>query len=245
MMKNITPKQKSQSRGMVIAIVFGLLAVSTAAYIGVKNTADEVRKQQETPSVSDSTASIPDESEDWRNYAEQNAETAEQTMTEPKQEQQKDESQKDAPKSNTLTGFVLPVEGEIINPYSNGEMVKSLTLNDWRTHDGVDIAADKGTPVKACNSGTVESVSIDPLWGTTVVLSHTDGTKSYYMGLDKSVPVSKGQQVALGEVIGNVGDTAEIEQALPSHLHFAMKKNGNWVDPTGNQSTPSTQNSEK
>lgn len=230
-MKNITPKQKSQSRGMVIAIVFGLLAVSTAAYIGVRNTADEIKQQQETPSVTDSTASLPDESEDWRNYAAEDDGTAEQTMTEPKQD---DTSKEEQPKSNTLTGFVLPVDGEIITPYSNGEMVKSLTLNDWRTHDGVDIAADTGTPVKACNSGTVESVSADPLWGTTVVLSHTDGTKSYYMGLDKNVPVSKGQQVALGEVIGSVGDTAEIEQALSSHLHFAMKQNGNWIDPIQN-----------
>jgi murein DD-endopeptidase MepM/ murein hydrolase activator NlpD len=129
------------------------------------------------------------------------------------------------------------VDGEIITPYSDGEMVKSLTLNDWRTHDGVDIAAEAGTPVKACNSGTVEEISVDPMWGTTVTISHSDGSKSYYMGLNSTVSVTQGQQVALGDVIGSVGDTAVIEQALDSHLHFAMKKDSNWINPISGSNT--------
>ena len=43
---------------------------------------------------------------------------------------------------------VMPVNGEIINPFSNGELVKSETLGVWKTHDGVDIKADNGTQVK-------------------------------------------------------------------------------------------------
>ena len=45
--------------------------------------------------------------------------------------------------------YVFPLDGDIINPYSSGELVKSLTLNDWRTHDGIDIKAKAATPVTA------------------------------------------------------------------------------------------------
>lgn len=48
---------------------------------------------------------------------------------------------------------VMPVNGEILEPFSNGELVKSETLGYWKTHDGVDIKADLGEPVKAMNQG--------------------------------------------------------------------------------------------
>ncbi len=244
MMKNISPKAKIKGKGMMIAILFGLLAIGTATIIGVKDTESRL-KQDETPSnVIDQTASIPDESEAWKDAASDDEADHTETMTaltdKEKQEdkESKDDSKeetKQEAKTNTLTGFLIPVTGEVINPYSDGEMVKSLTLNDWRTHDGVDIAAEASTPVKACNAGKVESIENDPLWGMTVILAHPDGSKSYYMGLAKNISVNKGQSVALGEVIGSVGNTAEIEQALPSHLHFAMKKDSNWIDPLGGQ----------
>ncbi len=242
MMKNLSMKAKS--KGMLIAIVFGLLAVGTATLIGIKNTESKLQLDETSSAVLDQTASFPDESEAWQDAADATEQENTQTMTTPQDDTQSDaakdnasDSQDDNAQSKsqsnatTLTGFVLPLEGEIINPYSNGEMVKSLTLNDWRTHDGVDIAANEATPVKACNAGSIESVENDPLWGMTVIIAHPDGSKSYYMGLSKSVSVTTGQNVALGEVIGSVGNTAEIEQALPSHLHFAMKKDGNWIDP--------------
>ena len=234
MMKKITSKQKNFSRGMIAAVLCGLLAVGGAAFIGARQTADEIREQNSLPQNIDQIASIPDESEEWLDQAQADNTASEeetaQTMTEPKKEEAVTKDTKDAaPKQ--LTGFVMPVDGNIITPYSDGMMVKSLTLNDWRTHDGVDIAAEPGTPVKACNSGVVTDIISDPLWGMTVTVSHSDGSKSYYMGLSNSIPVNKGQKIALGEVIGSVGDTAEIEQALDSHLHFAMKKDGNWIDP--------------
>ncbi len=233
MMKNLSPKSKLKGKGMVIAILFGLLAISTAAILGVRETEQKLTKDEVASNIIDNTASVPDESEAWKDAAASTVQETEntETMTKPKEESKTDTKKEEEAKPNTLTGFVLPVEGEIINPYSNGEMVKSLTLNDWRTHDGVDIAAKAATPVKACNAGKVESIENDPLWGMCITLTHPDGSKSYYMGLDNNIPVTKGQNVALGEVIGSVGTTAEIEQALDTHLHFAMKRDGNWVDP--------------
>ena len=107
---------------------------------------------------------------------------------------------------------VMPVNGEILEPFSNGELVKSETLGYWKTHDGVDIKADLGEPVKAMNKGTVTKIWDDPLWG-------------------KEMSVKEGDEVNAGEVIGAVGDTAQAEVAELSHLHFGLKKNGQWIDP--------------
>ncbi len=126
---------------------------------------------------------------------------------------------------------VMPVNGEILSPFSNGELVKSETLGVWKTHDGVDIAADVGTPVKAMNKGEVTKVEEDPLWGYTVIIDHGSGIMGYYYNLSSSVAVEEGDIAEAGQTIGAVGDTAEIEAAMASHLHFGLKENGEWIDP--------------
>ena len=125
----------------------------------------------------------------------------------------------------------LPLEGEILWDYSDGELVKSETLNLWQTHDGVDISGETGAEVKAAGEGVVLNIWEDPLWGICVSVDHGDGYVSGYCGLDVSVPVTIGQEVACGDVIGKVGNTAECECALPSHLHFEVKKDGEYIDP--------------
>ena len=126
---------------------------------------------------------------------------------------------------------IMPVNGDIINPFSDGELVKDSTLGVWRTHDGVDIKADVGTPVKAMNKGTVVEVREDPLWGNCIVIDHGSGVTGYYYSLSKAMNVVEGDRVNAGQIIGAVGDTAECEAAELSHLHFGLKKNGSWIDP--------------
>lgn len=136
------------------------------------------------------------------------------------------------PESKTVSQpNVMPVIGEIIQPFSFGELVKSETLGVWKTHDGVDIKAEPGTQVKAMNHGEVISVKEDPLWGNCVTIEHANGIQSFYYSLAASLTVKEGDTVESGQVIGSVGDTAQIEIALPSHLHFAVKRNGQWIDP--------------
>lgn len=125
----------------------------------------------------------------------------------------------------------MPLTGEVTVPFSNGELIKSKTLGVWKTHDGVDIAAPLGTPVAAVTDGSVSEVYSDPLWGVCVVIDHGDGAFSHYYGLDKNVPVNVGQPVKSGDVVGAVGNTAEMEVAEPAHLHFAVKRDGVWTDP--------------
>ena len=126
---------------------------------------------------------------------------------------------------------VMPVAGEVIQPFSFGELVKSETLGVWKTHDGIDIKANLGTKVGAMNQGEVITVMDDPLWGNCVIIQHPDGIESHYYGLAAALTVKEGDKVQSGQVIGSVGDTAQVEISMPSHLHFAVKRNGQWIDP--------------
>ena len=135
-----------------------------------------------------------------------------------------------APAQETAV-YVWPVEGAVDRPFSLEVFAYDPTMGDWRTHDGLDIAADAGVAVGACAAGTVESVEDDDLLGVTVTIDHGAGLKSVYANLSDPASVDPGDPVEAGTVIGAVGATAIGESAGGSHLHFAMKEYGVPVDP--------------
>ena len=114
--------------------------------------------------------------------------------------------------------YVWPVEGEILYPYSMTALLYDKTMSDWRTHDGVDIAAEFGTPVSAMTSGTVTKVYYDDLYGTTVIIENGNGLQCVYSNLEEIPTVYVGDAVAAGDTIGSVGASAACESAQESHL---------------------------
>ena len=135
------------------------------------------------------------------------------------------------PEAAQSAEWVWPVGGAVDRGFSLEVFAYDATMGDWRTHDGLDIAADPGSAVGACGPGTVESVENDDMLGVTVTVDHGAGLKSVYANLDEAVDVDAGDPVEAGTVIGTVGATAISESAGPSHLHFAMKEYGVAVDP--------------
>ena len=127
--------------------------------------------------------------------------------------------------------FCKPVDGGVIQPFSGGALVKSLTTGVWQTHNGVDLAAALGDPVKAAAAGTVSQVAEDALWGITVTIDHKNGYLTRYCNLGAGLSVSEGDTVEAGTVIGAVGQTADAESVGDTHLHFEVLKNGNYMDP--------------
>lgn len=127
--------------------------------------------------------------------------------------------------------YIWPVVGEVELPYSMDALVFNVTMEDWRTHDGIDITAQAGTYVRAAAAGTVTDVYQDELYGTTVVIDHGAGLVSYYANLQEVPVVRTGDSVLAGDTIGAVGNTALCESAEPPHLHFAMSMNNESVDP--------------
>lgn len=124
-----------------------------------------------------------------------------------------------------------PLSGKTIAAFSADVLFYNETLEDWRTHNGVDIAAEEGTPVCAACDGTVLSVTEDALMGVTVVLEHEGGFTSTYACLGEEVYVSAGDEVLAGENIGAVGATASAESPEP-HLHFSVSRDGKLIDPS-------------
>lgn len=125
---------------------------------------------------------------------------------------------------------VEPLRGDVLSAFSMEELTYNRTLGDWRTHDGVDIAAQAGTTVLAACAGTVLAVTEDPLLGTTVCLDHGDGYRTTYANLQAKPNVEEGDAVSAGQIIGAVGSTAPAEAGAP-HLHFAVTLDGKAVDP--------------
>ena len=126
---------------------------------------------------------------------------------------------------------VSPLQGEVVAAFSVDQLQYNETLDDWRTHDGVDIAATAGDAVLAASAGTVLSVTDDPMMGTTVVIGHSDGYETTYANLQTDPLVEEGESVSAGQAIGAVGTTAAAESAQGAHLHFAVTREGEAVDP--------------
>ena len=127
--------------------------------------------------------------------------------------------------------YVWPVDGAVLRPYAMTALVYDETMSDWRTHDGIDIAAEVGTQVIAACSGVVTAVRDDDMMGTLVTIAHDDGYETTYANLRSSPGVGEGQYVSAGEVIGAVGSSSIAEFSMPAHLHFSVSKDGVPCDP--------------
>lgn len=128
--------------------------------------------------------------------------------------------------------FQKPVEGDIVREYAKDNLIYSATLEEWTTHMGIDIKAEKTTVVKAAEAGTIKSIKNDPRYGLTIVIEHEDNFQTVYANLLTSEFVVEGEKVEKGQSIGTVGNTAVFEIADEPHLHFEVLKDGLPVDPT-------------
>ena len=133
--------------------------------------------------------------------------------------------------SSDAVTFISPVSGKVMKHHSIDVPVYSTTLEEWRIHTGIDVSVAEGADVFAAAEGNVSRVYSDPLLGNTVEITHSDGSKSLYSNLSADGLVSLGKDVASGEKIGVVGDSAISEIADEAHLHFEILVNGASVDP--------------
>ncbi|MEW6572809.1 MAG: M23 family metallopeptidase [Bacillota bacterium] len=114
--------------------------------------------------------------------------------------------------------FSWPVLGPITSPFG---------MRDGRLHEGLDIAADAGTPVRAAADGRVVCAGPAGTYGLLVILTHRDGWATYYAHCDR-ITVTTGQAVSAGQLIGTVGSTGH---STGPHLHFEVRLDGVPYDP--------------
>ena len=104
--------------------------------------------------------------------------------------------------------------------FAQENLVFSETLNEWITHNGIDLRAEKTEVVKAAADGTVKTIKNDPRYGLTITIEHDNGFKTVYANLLTSEFVVEGEKVQKGQTIGTVGNTAIFESSDDTHLHI-------------------------
>lgn len=117
--------------------------------------------------------------------------------------------------------LIKPVSGTITSKYGAKSSIRS------GAHTGLDIAAPKGTPIKASAEGTVTFAGTKGSYGKMVIISHADGVETYYAHCS-TLKVSTGAKVSQGQVIAEVGSTGN---STGNHLHLEIRKNGTILNP--------------
>ena len=103
----------------------------------------------------------------------------------------------------------------------------------WGFHTGIDLAAPRGTSVKAAGPGVVVQAHYTAGYGNTIVIAHNNKFKTRYAHLDK-MSVRVGQHIVQGEPIGKVGATGSVRKRRGgdgSHLHFEVYLHNKHVNP--------------
>jgi murein DD-endopeptidase MepM/ murein hydrolase activator NlpD len=120
--------------------------------------------------------------------------------------------------------FSRPLGGVVSGAFGVRRIINGQTKNP---HAGIDLQAEAGAPVAACNSGIVALVDELFFSGKTVILDHGWGLYSMYFHLSEA-GVSAGDQLRTGDTLGRVGSTG---RSTGPHLHWGMIIRGARVDP--------------
>lgn len=204
-----------KEKGYYIVLLICAAAVGVTGYFILRTD------REEEPAV-EVIASVSSDTQTTASTGDETTETTEPTQTD------------EAETSTEAEAFWLaaPVDGEALTAFAADHLAYNATTRDWRTHEGVDLAAELGQEVFAAADGTVYTIYDDENYGTTVVLRHTGGYTTHYANLSEEVMVTVGQTVSRGDALGTVGQTANAETATPPHLHFAVFLENVPVDPS-------------
>ena len=201
-------------KGYYIALILCATAIGICGYLYYRNADNKPLEKQEVPVIS--TQGQQDQpvagTQPIADREAPDAPSAPVTVTKPME-------------------TVMPVEGQIVMVYAMDQLDYNPTTRDWRTHNGIDIAAEAGTSVHAAAAGTVYTVCEDDALGTMVVIRHENGYVTCYGSLDEEVSVAVGETVEAGQKLGTVGNTALLEGAIGEHVHFSVTCNDEPVDP--------------
>ncbi|MTI46856.1 M23 family metallopeptidase [Sporosalibacterium faouarense] len=127
--------------------------------------------------------------------------------------------------------MTMPLQGTISMDFARDKLVFSKTLEQWTTHNGIDIRAREGSVIRASLDGVVQSIKQDQELGIIITLDHGDGLISRYACVSTDEMVEVGQRISKGDPISGVGKAMGFEVAQGPHLHFEVLKNGEYVDP--------------
>lgn len=113
--------------------------------------------------------------------------------------------------------FILPVErARLTSPFG---MRKDPFTGELHHHNGVDLAATEGTPVRSARTGIIKHFGFDAVLGNYIIIAHDNSVETVYGHL-KTMQVRLNQKVNSGTIIGTVGTTG---RSTGPHLHFEIR----------------------
>ena len=121
-------------------------------------------------------------------------------------------------------GFTMPIDGRITSPFG---IRSAPTAGATTKHEGIDIAAAVGTPVKAALSGIVSKTGYSSAQGNYIHVDHGGGLETVYKHLSQGT-LGLGAKVNEGQIIAKSGNTGV---STGAHLEFQILKNGVAIDP--------------
>ena len=224
---------------LVLLVIAGIVAVTTSFREAARDAAKS--SKADIPVVAEASGETEDKNREggdkaeteepaWMREVEATTDAAEGESESPDETEAEVPAEPEAPAVPT---FIAPVSGVVSKGFSADVPVFSETMNDYRTHAGVDVTAGAGEAVLAAADGTVGAVWDDPLMGKCMTIVHDGGFASTYKGLHEIIPegVAQGVDVKAGQPIGAVGETALVEVAEEPHIHFELTRDGAPVDP--------------
>ena len=127
-------------------------------------------------------------------------------------------------KTNDSSLPVWPLEARVSSSFG---WRKDPFTGNRKFHEGIDLAAEEGTDVKAIMAGRVQITDDQKGYGKVVVLDHGHGFTTLYAH-NKDINVKTGDWVTKGATIAKVGSTG---RSTGPHLHFEVRKDGKNLDP--------------
>ena len=206
---------------------------SESASTEMGKTVEESEKEMEENEVETEASLIDNNTNTNDNTTKKESEaTSTNLVTNTEADAEKKKEDKEKEEKNVEPEFCAPVKGEIIREFASESLVYSNTLQEWVTHNGIDIKADKTSVVSSAANGTVYAIKNDPRYGLTVIVNHDGGYQTIYSNLLTAEFVVEGEEVEAGQTIGTVGNSASFEISDEYHLHFEILKNNKYIDPT-------------
>ncbi len=126
----------------------------------------------------------------------------------------------------------LPLSKPITASYrftSGYGMRRNPVTGKYQMHRGIDLAAPRGTPIRAPVEGVVTYAGQQRGFGKVVKISHALGFETVYAHMS-AIRVAKGDRVKRGQQVGDVGSTG---RSTGNHLHYEIRRNGKWYNPRG------------
>ena len=225
---------KRQARAIIVTAVLIAAIAAVIIFTGVQQSR---RGSEKMPPDSISTAGAETTRRDTNSTTGVKTDPKEEArppeITKPESEASAVTEEASPVAADPLPDFIAPVSGMVSKAYSVDVPVYSLTMEDYRAHTGVDIAASLGTAVRATAAGTVGEIWEDPMMGTCLSVVHSGGAKSVYKNLAPTGAdgIAAGAAVKAGTVLGAVGESALAEIAESSHLHYELEIDGVRVNP--------------